>query len=157
VIWLLERVAGLVASEGAGTPSSGVTRGIGSDPVLHYFRDDLVDVDSSEEVVVQLPETSRSWLLVAISLHRTGGSATTFAPRIGQAAGFAADGPDDRAGFAAQAVGTPIQAVFCKPIPLRADSSFRVYVRPGFDAGADNDATLQVWIRESIETEESTP
>jgi hypothetical protein len=157
VLWLLAKIAGLTAGQGAGTGSGTLPRGIGSDAVLHYARADFASLDASGELAIQLPETTRSWVLVALTLHRTTGSATTFAPRLGQSASFAADGPDDRVGYSAQAVGTPIRSVFCEAIPFRADSDFRIYLRPGFDSGSDNGGTYQVWIREAIETEESAP
>jgi hypothetical protein len=157
VIWLLERVAGLLADQGKGTGSGTLPRGIATSGVVHYVRGTHTDVGPAEETTIQLPQTTRSWLLVGLTYHRTGGTATAVEPRLGQAAGFTTDGPDDRVALGPQAVATGINAVFCKPIPLRADTDFRVYLRPGFDAGADNDGIYQLWLQQGIETAESTP
>ena len=157
VIWLLERIAGLLASQGPGTDSGDVPRGIATSDVFHYVRDSHTGVGPATEVTLQMPETTRMWHLFAMTYHRTAGSGTEVTPRVGQASGFAADGPDDRAAVGPQAVADGVNAVFCQMIPCRTDGDFRLYFRPGFDAGNDNAGTYQFWFVQGVETVESTP
>lgn len=155
VRWLLERIAGILAQQGRGTESTSLQRGIPASDVYHYISGSHVDVGSAEETTIQMPATTRSWRLRAITYHVTGGSAATYAPRLGQSSGFAADGPDDRLAIASMAVATPVNKVFCEAVPVRADASYRLYFRPGFASGADNDGTYQLWFEQVVETEES--
>lgn len=155
-IWLWERLLGLVPGQGAGTPSDSLPRGIPTSDVLHYIRGNHESVDSTEETTLQMPITTRAWLLVGMSYHRTTGSGTTITQRVGQVAGFTTDGPDDRLALTTQAVGTLVNVAFCSPIPMHADSASKLYFRPGFDAGSDNNGVYQFWFKQGIETVESS-
>jgi hypothetical protein len=45
----------------------------------------------------------------------------------------------ERFSYTAQAVATPINDRFDPPIVCKPDSNGRLYFKPGFNAGADND------------------
>jgi hypothetical protein len=157
VLWLLERVAGLTASQGRGTGSADIPLGTAVSPVSHYVRLTPSGLGSTSVVTIQMPTTTTSqWRLLSVQWHRAAGSATTWAPRIGQTAAFVDDGPDDRLEVAAQAFTDPIRKVYCQPIPMTADGTSRLYFKPGLDAGSDNDLDLQFWFIQDYETEEST-
>jgi hypothetical protein len=158
VIWLLERVAGILASQGAGTGSGDLPRGIAASDVFHYLRLTPSDLDDSAVVALQMPTTDDTqWALAACQLHSSDGSATQWAPRFGQTATFADDGPDDRLGFASQAFTAPYRVVLCKAVPMHPDGDGKLYLKPGLNAGSDNDLDLQLWFRQLVTTETSTP
>jgi len=162
VIWLLERLVGLLHSQSKGTGSATLPRGIPSSDVLHYVRlkaptdASVTDLGAAAEIAVQLPTTTRQWFLRSAQAHRVDGSATTWALAVGQVAGFVVGGPDDRAAFASQAFTTAFRKVFCSPLPLKTDATGKVYIKPQLDAGADNDIDLQLWFEQAFETEESS-
>lgn len=153
--WLLARIAGIDPSDNP--DSATIPLGIGASAVVHYVRGTHTNISPLDETTIQLPSTTRNWTLVGLTYHRTGGSASTVSPRLGQASGFTADGPDDRVSLGPESVASGINAVFCKPIPMYADSNYRVYLRPSFDAGADNDAEYQLWFEQGVDSGESTP
>lgn len=156
VIWLLERLAGLLANQGKGTGSVQVPRGAPGSPVVHYVRLTPTDLTSSSEVVIQMPETTRQWRLLSMQVHRVDGAASTWAPHVGQSSGFGIDGADDRLGLASQGFTTPFRKVFCQPVPMKADADFRLYFNPQLGGGTDNDIDLQLWFIQDFETEESS-
>jgi len=157
VIWLLERVAGILASQGAGTGSGALPLGIAASDVLHYLRLTPADLAVGAVVELQMPPTETQWALEACQLHSTDGSATQWAPRFGQTATFTDDGPDDRLGFASQAFTAPYRVVLCKAVPLHPDGANKLYLKPGLNGGTDNDLDVQLWFRQLITTETSTP
>ena len=158
VIWLLSRIAGLLGSQGKGTSSNAIPRGLPTSPVVHYIRlvATAVDLTNTSVLILQMPITGSQWELDSCQLHRVDGAATVWAPRFGQIAAFADDGPDDRLGLDSQAFAIPFREVFCEPVTLRPDSADRLYFKPGLDAGTDNDLDLQFWFKEVVQTEEST-
>lgn len=147
VIWLLEHLLGLPdGSDGLGLPL-----GTPNSPVYFRARVAIAAAGPAAELVVQLPTTTFAWEIVAFALVRSGGSGSTYAPRIGESVGFVADGIDERVTYDPQAVASPIRDVFCEAIPVLADAAGRLYLRPGFDAGADNAGTAEVWVRQAFE------
>jgi len=156
VIWLLERLAGVLNSHKKGTDASTLPRGGPVSDVIHYLTASHTNATTSTEITLQLPTTTRSWELIAITYHRTAGTGTAMAPRVGQSSGFAADGPDDRVQVTSQAVTTAVNLVMCSPVPFHIDANGRAYFRPGFNTGSDNDGTYQFWFKQGILTEEST-
>ena len=48
VIWLLERVAGLLHDDGRGTDSAAIPRGIAASAVVHYVRGTHTNVGTAE-------------------------------------------------------------------------------------------------------------
>lgn len=157
VLWLLEHLIGLDASAANGLS---LALGAPASEAVHYVRVSYTagaPATTSTETAIQMPSPGpRSWRLLAAHVVRTAGTGSTFAPRIGQAAAFVAGGIDQRVAYAAQPVGTPIDDVFCAPIPMRADPLGRLYLRPEFDAGADNVAIFDLWFVQAVETPEST-
>lgn len=147
VVWLLERLLGLPD----GSDGSGLPVGSPDSPVYHRVRVAISGAGPSTELVVQLPATTRAWEVAGLALVRTSGSATTWAPSLGEAAGYSAGSLDERVAYDAAAVSTPINDVFCAAVPVRSDSNGRVYFRPGFDSGSNNAGTAELWFRQAIE------
>lgn len=154
-IWLLERIAGVLHSQGKGTGSATLPRGVPASDVVHYLRLTPEDLDSASVVELQMPKTGTQWALVAAQLHRLDGSATTWAPRFGQVSGFVDDGADDRLGFTSQAFTAPYRKVLCKAVPMQPDGAAKLYMKPGLDSGSDNDLDIQLWFQQVTKTEES--
>ena len=44
-------------------------------------------------------------------------------------------------------VGTAINDVYATPIPMRSDSDGKLYFKPGFDSGSDNDGDYEFWLQ----------
>ena len=102
----------------------------------------LTNVGTSEEVALQLPYLEGSpggaiFLLRSFYFIRTGGTAT-FGPRLGEVAGFADDGVDERMGV--PVAGNNLKDVYAAEVPVKTDSTGKLYFRPGFTSGSDNDA-----------------
>lgn len=151
-LWLLEHLLGL---EAGGT---GLDLPVGSpaSQVVHRHRLALTGGGTATETTVQLPTTTRAWWLAGMHFVRTGGSAATYAPRLGQVAAFAAGGIEQRVQYATRIVASPINDVFCAPVPFVTDTTFRLYLRAGWDAGAGNTADVELWWVQSFRTPEST-
>lgn len=156
VIWLLSRALGLLHTSGAGTSAAAVPRGLPASPVIHRVRAAHITAGPATELTIQLPLTTRTWELVRWTYHRTAGSAVTMQPRIGQAAAFVAGSADEVAVVPPQPVGVGVFEGYIGAHPIRADANCRIYLRPGFDAGADNAGLYQIWLRQVFETEETT-
>ena len=116
----------------------------------------LTNVGSSEETTLQFPAQggdfkSEIWLLVSTHFVVTGGSAATFALRIGQSSGWTNGDVNERAENAAQTFSSEpaINDVYAEPIPCLTDSNGRLYFRPGFNTGSDNDANYEFWFRKA--------
>jgi hypothetical protein len=116
-------------------------------PVLIRITGTHTNVGTSEETTLQLGDSSETWLLQAFHYVRSGGSASNHEFRIGQAASFSNGDINERIAYASTAVGTAINDVYTTPIPIRSDSNGRVYLRPGFDAGADNDGDYELYFQ----------
>lgn len=152
VIWLLEHLLGMPGgSSGAALPLGAPTS-----PVLHRVRVAIIGAGPATELLVQLPTVTRHWQVVGLAMVRSSGSAATMAPRVGEVSTWSAGGLDERITYDAQAVTTPIRDVFCSPIPVRADTAGRLYLRPGFSAGADNVATAELWLQQAFVSDGST-
>ena len=98
-------------------------------------------VSSSEETTLQLPAPGGgSGIFMLRSFHyvRSSGSASNYAPRLGQAASFTNGDINERMVYASQAVGTPINDVFSSDIPVKTDANGRLYFRTGFDCNGNN-------------------
>lgn len=154
VRWLLERIAGLAGS-GPGTPSGSLVQGIAVNDVLHYFEGTHAAFDSSGELTLQLPTTTRMWLLAAFSYNNDSGTGNKITPRIGQAATFADDGADERVALAQQNASAKVNAVFQYPVPFYVDGSFRAYFRPSYNSGSNNIGTYRFWFVQGVATTDS--
>jgi hypothetical protein len=102
----------------------------------------LTNVGTSEEVALQLPYLASSgggeiFLLRSFYFIKTGGTAT-FGPKLGESAAFTSGGVDERLAYTAS--GNNIADVYSADIPVKTDSVGKLYFRPGFSAGSDNDA-----------------
>jgi hypothetical protein len=102
---------------------------------------------NASEVEVTGLLANNSYDLVALVLKRTGGTAANWTPLVGDKTGFT-DDPNDgrRASFSASAL-TTIDHQFDPPIAIRADANGKIYIKPQWDAGSDNDCAGHVMIR----------
>ena len=112
------------------------------------------NVGTCEETTLQLPQSGGEnrkevWLLVSFHYVRTGGSASNYQPRIGQSASFSAGGVEERVAYSSTAVGTATNDVYATPIPCLTDTNGRLYFRPGFDSGSDNDGAYEFWFQKA--------
>ena len=117
-----------------------------SDRVFYRLSGTHTDVGTSEETTLQLPSPGGGagiFMLRSFHYVRSGGSASNYAPRLGQAATFTNGDINERMVYASQGVGTAINDVFSSDIPVKTDSNGRLYFRPGFDAGSDNDGAYE--------------
>ena len=107
------------------------------------------NVGTSEETTIQLPTKRGNQIVLLVAFHyvRTGGTAATYTPRLGQKAAFTNGDIDERIAYSATAVGTATNDVFSAPIPSRTDSNGRLYFRPGFNTGSDNDGVYEFWFK----------
>tara|TARA_R110000824_G_scaffold117235_7_gene269110 strand:+ start:209 stop:604 length:396 start_codon:yes stop_codon:yes gene_type:complete len=111
-------------------------------------------VGTSEETTLQLPQSGGDnrrevWLLVSFHYVRTGGTAASYQPRIGQSAAFSASGVEERVAYSSTLVGTKINDVYATPIPCLTDANGRLYFRPGFNAGSDNTGAYEFWFQKA--------
>jgi hypothetical protein len=102
-----------------------------------------LNVGTSEETEIVLSDKSEPWLLVSFHYVRSGGSGSTYTPRLGQAASFTNGDINERMVFSSTAVGTATNDVFAVPIPCWTDSSGKLYFRPAFNSGSDNDGDYE--------------
>ena len=116
-------------------------------PVLVRVTGTHTNVGTSEETTIQLDDSAATWLLHAFHYVRSGGSASNYQPRIGQAASFSSGDINERVAYASTAVGTAINDVYTTPIPIRSDANGRVYMKMGFDAGSDNDGDYELYFQ----------
>jgi hypothetical protein len=114
-------------------------------PVLVRVAGTHTNVGTSEETSLQLGDSAKTWLIHAFHYVRSGGSASNYQPRIGQAASFSSGDINERIAYASTAVGTAINDVYTTPIPIQSDSNGRVYFKPGFDSGSDNDGDYEFY------------
>ena len=121
------------------------------EPVLFRVNGTNTSVGSSEETTLQLPsDKAEVWLLVSFHYVRSGGTASNYAPLLGQSATWSAGGIDERLTYASTAVGTAINDVFATPVPLKCDANGRVYFRPGFvGVSTDNSGAYEFWFQKA--------
>ena len=112
------------------------------------------NVGTSEETTLQFPAQgggfkSEIWLLVSVHYVVTGGSGTTFTLSLGQAASYSSGDINERTAYAAQTISSDpdINDVYAQPIPCLTDSNGRLYLKPGFNSGSDNDGNYELWFR----------
>jgi hypothetical protein len=104
------------------------------------------DVGTSQETTIQLPSGlgKKYWHLESFHAVRTGGSAASWAPRLGNATGFASDSINELMGYDSDAVGTAINDMWAYPgLPMWSDSAYKLYFAPAFNAGSDNDGSFE--------------
>ena len=94
---------------------------------------------------------SEIWLLVSVHYVVTGGSAASFILTLGQVASYSAGDINERILYASQTISSDpdINDVFAQPIPCLSDSNGRLYLKPGFNTGADNDGNYELWFRKA--------
>ena len=117
-----------------------------------YFRVNgtQTNVGTSEETTLQLPsDKAEVWLLASFHFVRTGGSASNYTARIGQSASWTNGDINERVTYASSVVATATNDVYAVPVPMKCDTNGRVYFRPGFDSGSDNDANYEFWFKKA--------
>ena len=125
-----------------------------SEPVYRRIAGTHTGVGTSEETTLQLPQSggaarSEVWLLVSFHYVRSDGDGDNYQPRIGQSAGFTNDGIDQRLGYSLTDKDTETNDVFTTPIPCLTDTNGRLYFRPGFDDGSNNDGAYEFWFQKA--------
>lgn len=102
----------------------------------------LTNVGTSEETTIQLPvRAARTYLVHKFHFVRTGGSAATYSLELGRSATWTTGDIDELVAYSTGvAVATKVNTVFAAPVPIRSDSDGKIYLRPGFNTGSDNDA-----------------
>ena len=120
----------------------------------HRIAGTHTNVGTSEETTLQFPAqgggfSSEIWLLVAFHYVQSGGSASTYQPGVGQASGFTVGDINDRLAYSSTAVGTAVNDVYSSPILCLTDSNGRLYFKPGFNSGTDNDGDYEFWFRQA--------
>lgn len=121
----------------------------GSKDGRNYFRVQIsyTDIGTSQETTIEFPPGigKTYWHLEAFHIVRTGGSGSNWAPRLGNATGFAADSINELMAYDSAAVTTPINDMWTYPgLPTWADSAFKLYFVPAFDSGNDNDGHVDL-------------
>ena len=103
------------------------------------------NVTSSEETTLQLPTPGGGagvWLLHSFHYVQSDGTAA-YTPRLGQAAGWTNDDINERMTYSSTAYGVDISDVFATTIPTKTDSAGKLYFRPGYASGSDNDGAYE--------------
>jgi len=107
----------------------------------------ITNVSSSDNQTVQLPTVSESankvWLLSSFTFVQTGGSGSTWAPRLMQTSSASNGSIEERMVYSAGSAN--INDVFAQPMPVLADTDGRVYFKSGFNSGSDNDYNAELW------------
>lgn len=78
-----------------------------------------------------------------VKVKRTSGTAANLTPRIYSASGAASGSVDQQFAGSSTAVATLFD-VACTGVVFKTDSVGRLYLEPGFDAGADNAADIDL-------------
>jgi hypothetical protein len=112
-------------------------------PAYLYVTAAHLNVGTAEETTLILADKSEVFVLVSFHYVRSGGTAATYTPRLGQAASWTNDDINERMTYASTAVAVATNEVFTSPIPCKTDSNGYLYFRPGFNAGADNDGNFE--------------
>ena len=103
--------------------------------------------EDDEETTIQFPTALGKYLWSLVSFHmvRTDGTAATWAPRLGDTAGFAADSGSEKVSYDSAAVGTAINDYWASPgVPCYLGTDYKLYFVPAFNTGTDNDATVEL-------------
>ena len=96
-----------------------------------YYRVRLTvaSAGTSENATVQLPTAS--------------GSAASWTPRLMQTSDASDSGIEERFVYASGSAS--INDVFAQPMPCLADSDGKLYFKPGFNTGSDNNYGAEFW------------
>ena len=123
----------------------------GSESILFRIAGTHTNVSASEETTLQLPVTDSPtvWTLISFHYVRSSGSASHYEPRVGQTAAWTDADINERLGYSSTGVGTPINDVFSRAIPCRVAADGKLYFRPGFVSGTDNDGAFEFWFRKA--------
>ena len=117
------------------------------DTRYYRIRLSVTNTDTSDNQTVQLPKVAESanqvWLLSSFTFVRSGGSGSTWAPRLMQTSSASDDSIEQRLVYSAGSA--VINDVFAQPMAVLADSNGRVYFKAGFNSGSDNDYDAELW------------
>ena len=119
-----------------------------------YFRiaGQLTSQSATSENILQFPAqggaTGKSiWLLVSFHFVDVSGGGSTWAPRLGQSAGWTDADIDERYNKASGSAS--IREVFVQPIPCQTDANSRLHFRPEYDGSADNVCNYEFWFKKA--------
>lgn len=120
-----------------------------------YFRiaGSLTSQGATTETTLQFPDQGGStgksvWLMASFHFVRTGGTASLWTPRAGQAATWTDEDINERLSYASS--GNNHNDVFAEPIPCRTDANGRLYFRPEFvGVSTDNTCDYEFWFKKA--------
>ena len=109
-----------------------------------------LNVNTNEQTTLQLPQKNAGqgdlWLLTSFHyVYTAGGTAASYIARLGQASGWTNGDINERMTYASALVAVATSDVYAAPIPCKTDANGRLYFRPGFNAGADNDGEYEFY------------
>ena len=122
------------------------TQGSKTGRLFFSFKVTYTDVAAAQESTIQFPQgiKKRVWFLMSQHFNRTGGSAANYQFSIGDVTGFTTATGNELLLADSEAVGTVVHDIHESPIPMWSDSDFKLFFKPGFDAGVDNDGTVEL-------------
>lgn len=108
---------------------------------------------TSGEIPVQIvspsaekPNAYATVSVYQITLLRSAGTGVTVQPRLLSATGGSGTLAEAWRLAAPEAVGDLVQVTFSEPgLQLKTDANGKIYLYPGFDAGADNACSARIW------------
>ena len=120
----------------------------GSKNGRNYFRVQITytNVGTSQETTIVFPGNrgKHYWNLEDFHMVKTGGTSVAWAPRLGNASGFAADSINEIMGYTSASDATPIHDMWAAPgLPAWIDSEYKLYFAPAFASASDHDASIE--------------
>ena len=114
-----------------------------------YFRVQITytSVGTSQETEIVFPGNrgKHYWHLEDFHIVKTGGTGVNWAPRLGNASGFAADSINEVMGYNTAADSTPIHDMWASPgLPAWTDSHFKLYFAPAFSGSSNHNASVEL-------------
>lgn len=118
-----------------------------------WYEADVTGAGTTHSVSVQLPILTKdgtarreTFVLKALRFVRTGGTAANYTLHLSEASAGALSDINVAVQYASDVVANPINEAFLPEVPIRTDSAGRIYLKPGFDAGADNAFSYKILI-----------
>ena len=122
------------------------TQGSKTGRLFFSFKVTYTAISASQESVIQFPPgiNKRVWFLMSQHFNRTDGTAANYQFSIGDVTGFTTGTGNELLLSSSEPVGTVTHDTHESPIPMWSDSDFKLFFKPGFDAGSDNDGTVEL-------------
>ena len=118
-----------------------------------WIEGSVTGAGTTHSVAITLPILTKTgvarretFVIKAFRFKRTAGTAANYTLHISEASAGALSDIDAVVQYAADVVANPVNEAFLPEIPVRTDSNGRIYLKPGFDAGADNVFSYKILI-----------